>query len=130
MKKLLLLASLLAYTQSGIASEQTSPLNIQATNLSDGTITSEGKIWYIKQLNLIVENTGNKEINLSDRYGCYKAMNKNGEKFETNGAQVELFKKLKPGEHTEGKITFRSDNESVYNARFVYWNDNCSYLKK
>lgn len=130
MKKLtkVLLSSLVLCSFSSVAAEDLhTKLIIQAIPSSEGTVVVEGKPKYEKTFNVVVYSKTKKPIELTGFVGCYKAFDEKGKEFYERMVQADLLGTLKE-EAKEGEISFVSDDESVYNAKFVKWSSQCPKL--
>ncbi|MFU9137508.1 DUF4354 family protein [Erwinia tasmaniensis] len=132
MKKLstVLLSSLVLFSFSSVAAEDLhSKLIIQAIPSSEGTVVVEGQPKYEKTFKVTVYSNIKKPIELTGFVGCYKAFDDKGKEFDERTVQLDLLGTLKEGAK-EGKVSFVSDDESVYNAKFVKWSSQCPGLAK
>lgn len=117
-----LIASLVVLTSfSSIAdSNEKNNLIIQAIPESEGTVVIKGQPKYEKSFRLTVLNASDIPNELTGFVGCYKAFDEKGKEFDTRVIDASLLGKLKEGAK-EGSLTFVSDDESVYKAKFVKW---------
>lgn len=132
MKKLstVLLSSLVFVSFSSVAAEDIhSKLIIQAIPSSEGTVVVEGQPKYEKTFKVSVYSKIKQPIELTGFVGCYKAFDDKGKEFDERIVQLDLLGTLKEGAK-EGEISFVSDDESVYNAKFVKWSSQCPRLAK
>jgi len=132
MKKLtkVLLSSLILSSFSSVAAEDLhTKLIIQAIPSSEGTVVVEGKPKYEKTFNVVVYSNVKQPIELTGFVGCYKAFDEKGKEFDDRTVQADLLGTLKGGAK-EGEISFVSDDESVYDAKFVKWSSQCPNLAK
>ncbi|EMM0037534.1 DUF4354 family protein [Klebsiella aerogenes] len=132
MKKLstLLFSSLILFSFSSVAAEDLhSKLIIQAIPSSEGTVVVEGQPKYEKTFKVAVYSKIKQPIELTGFVGCYKAFDNKGKEFDVRTVQADLMGILKEGAK-EGEVSFVSDDESVYNARFVKWSSQCPHLAK
>lgn len=105
-------------------------LIIEAIPASEGTVVIEGKYKYEKSFNLAVSSKATAPIELTGFVGCYRAFDENGRGFDEHIVQLDLLGILKEGESKEGKVTFVSDDNSVYKAKFVKWSSLCPHIAK
>ncbi|CNK18470.1 Uncharacterised protein [Yersinia aldovae] len=132
MKKLytVLLSSLVLLSFSAVAAEDLhNKLIIQAIPSSEGTVVVEGQPKYEKTFKVVVYNGMKQPIELTGFVGCYKAFDEKGKEFNERTVQADLLGTLKEGVK-EGKVSFVSDDDSVYNAKFVKWSSQCPHLAK
>ncbi|WP_343646534.1 DUF4354 family protein [Enterobacter sp.] len=132
MKKLtkVLLSSLVLFSFSSVAAEDLhNKLTIQAIPSSEGTVVVKGKPMYEKTFNVVVYSKAKEPIELTGYVGCYKAFDEKGKEFDGRMVQADLLGTLKEGAK-EGEISFVSDDESVYNAKFVKWSTHCPKMAK
>lgn len=121
-------SSLVMLSFSSVASEDlNNKLIIQATPSSEGTVVVEGKPKYEKTFNVVVYSKTKQPIELTAFVGCYKAFDDKGNEFNGRTVQADLMGTLKEGAK-EGEVSFVSDDESVYNAKFVKWSSKCPSL--
>lgn len=136
MKKLtkVLLSSLILSSFSSVAAEDLhTKLIIQAIPASEGTVVIEGKPKYEKTFNVVVYSKVKQPIELTGFVGCYKAFDEKGKEFDVRTVQADLLGTLKGGVKggvKGGEISFVSDDESVYDAKFVKWSSQCPNLAK
>lgn len=133
MKKVcaVLFASLTLVSFSSVAAEDISnKLIIQAVPLSEGTVVNEGKPKYEKTFDIVVNSLSEKPIKLTGRAGCYKAFDEKGKEFDLRTVYLDLYGTLEQGGAKIGKVSFVSDDDSVYNAKFVKWSLQCPNLAK
>ena len=78
---------------------------------------------------VIVYNKTKQPLELNSFEGCFKAFDDKGREFNQRTVQVNLMGTLKE-ETKEGEVSFISDDEAVYNARFVKWSSQCPNLAK
>ncbi|SPP31010.1 hypothetical protein ARAF_0112 [Arsenophonus endosymbiont of Aleurodicus floccissimus] len=84
----------------------------------------EGQPKYEKTFNVVVSSVIDQPIQLTGDVDCYKAFDEKGKEFDERLVQAELLGILKDSPKT-GAATFVSDDESVYNAKFVKWSSQC-----
>ncbi|BEM46479.1 DUF4354 family protein (plasmid) [Serratia marcescens] len=127
---LALFASLMTISGSVLAADYASKnLVIQATPSSEGTVLIDGKPFYEKTFNVVVFSKIKEPIKLTGFVGCYKAFDEKGNEFEERLVQADLLGTLKEGAK-EGEVSFTSNDDSVYNAKFVKWSSNCPNIAK
>ncbi|HGJ5884770.1 DUF4354 family protein [Arsenophonus sp.] len=120
-----LLSSLVLLSFSSIAAKDLhNKLIIQAIPSSEGTVVVEGQPKYEKTFNVVVYSVIDQSIELTGDVGCYKAFDEKGKEFDERLVQTELLGILKDSPK-EGEATFFSDDESVYNTKFVKWSSQC-----
>ncbi|EFL6478065.1 DUF4354 family protein [Escherichia coli] len=102
---------------------------IQAIPSSEETVVVEGKPMYEKTFKVVVYSKAKEPIELTGYVGCYKAFDEKGKEFDGRMVQADLLGTLKEGAK-EGEISFVSDDESIYNAKFVKWSKDCPKLAK
>ncbi|WP_032116302.1 DUF4354 family protein [Candidatus Arsenophonus nilaparvatae] len=120
-----LLSSLVLLSFSSIAAKDLhNKLIIQAIPSSEGTVVIEGQPKYEKTFNVVVYSVIDQPIELTGDVGCYKAFNEKGKEFDGRLVHAELLGILKDSPKA-GEATFVSDDESVYNAKFVKWSSQC-----
>ncbi|MDI6539578.1 DUF4354 family protein [Pantoea ananatis] len=102
-------------------------LIIEATPSSEGTVVIEGQPKYLKTFNVCVFSQINQPIELSGFVGCYKAFDENGREFDEYMVQADLLGTLQECSK-RGEVSFMSDDDSVYNAKFVKWSSQCPQL--
>lgn len=125
-----LLTSLALLTFSSIAAEDMhSKLVIQAVPYSEGTVVIEGQPKYEKTFKLVVYSRIKQPIKLTGFVGCYKAFDEKGREFDERLVDADLLGTLKE-EAKEGNISFVSDDDSVYRAKFVKWTSQCPQRAK
>ncbi|MCB5310010.1 DUF4354 family protein [Yersinia massiliensis] len=125
-----LLSSLVLLSFSSVAAEDLhNKLIIQAIPSSEGTVTIEGQPNYEKTFKVVVYSKMEQPIELTGFVGCYKAFDEKGKEFEARTVQADLLGTLKKGVK-EGEVSFVSDDDSVYNAKFVKWSSQCTDLAK
>jgi len=125
-----LLSSLVLFSLSSVAAENLqSKLIIQAIPSSEGTVVVEGQPKYEKTFRVVVYSKIKQPIELTGFVGCYKAFDDKGKEFDDRMVQVDLLGTLEEGAK-EGEVSFISDDESVYNAKFVKWSSQCPHLTK
>ena len=132
MKKLtkVLLSSLILSSFSSVAAEDLhTKLIIQAIPSSEGTVVVEGKPKYEKTFNVVVYSNVKQPIELTGFVGCYRAFDEKGKEFDERTVQADLLGTLKE-EAKGGEVSFISDDESVYDAKFVKWSSKCPNLAK
>ncbi|WP_263070808.1 DUF4354 family protein [Enterobacter huaxiensis] len=132
MKKLtkVLLSSLIFSSFSSVAAEDLhTKLIIQAIPSSEGTVVVEGKPKYEKTFNVVVYSNVKQPIELTGFVGCYRAFDEKGKEFDERTVQADLLGTLKE-EAKGGEVSFISDDESVYDAKFVKWSSKCPNLAK
>ncbi|WP_072208850.1 DUF4354 family protein [Enterobacter cancerogenus] len=132
MKKIctVLISSLVLFSFSSIAAEDLhSKLIIQAIPSSEGTVVVEGHPKYEKTFKVVVYTKIKQPIELTGFVGCYKAFDDKGKEFDERTVQADLLGTLKEGAK-EGEVSFVSDDDSVYNAKFVKWSSQCPRLAK
>jgi hypothetical protein len=126
----ILLSSLVILSFSSVASKDLhSKLIIQAFPSSEGTIVVEGQPKYEKTFKVVVYSKIKQPIELTGFVGCYKAFDNKGKEFNERTVQIDLLGTLNEGAK-EGEVSFVSDDESVYNAKFVKWSSQCPHLAK
>lgn len=126
----ILLSSLVLLSFSSVAAEDLhSKLIIQAIPSSEGTVVVEGKPKYEKTFKVVVYTKIKQPIELTGFVGCYKAFDDKGKEFDERVVQSDLLGTLK-GAAKEGEVSFVSDDDSVYNAKFVKWSSQCPRLAK
>ena len=133
MKKVkgIILSSLLISTFASLASEDLhNKLIIQAVPKSEGTVVIEGQPKYEKTFNIVVLSKIKDPIDLSGFIGCYRAFDEKGKEFDQRTVQSDLLGSLKHGIAKVGYVSFVSDNDSVYNAKFVKWSTQCPHLSE
>lgn len=102
-------------------------LIIKATTSSQGTVLVGGQPKYEKTFNVTVLSKAKEPIELTGFVGCYKAFDDKGKEFDELDVQAELLGTL--GKNAkEGEVSFISDDNSVYNAKFVKWSSQCPHL--
>ena len=104
-------------------------LIIQATPSTEGTVVVEGQPKYEKTFKVVVYTKIKQPIELTGFVGCYKAFDDKGKEFDERTVQADLLGTLKEGAK-EGEVSFVSDDDSVYNAKFVKWSSQCPQLTK
>lgn len=125
-----LLSSSLLLSFSSVASEDLlTRLIIQFVPSHEGTVVIEGKPKYEKTFKVIVYNKTKQLFELNGFEGCFKEFDTNGREFDQRTVQVDLLGMLKKGTK-EGEVSFVSDDEAVYSARFVKWSSQCPNLAK
>ncbi|WP_397324948.1 DUF4354 family protein [Pantoea agglomerans] len=125
-----LLSSLILFSISSVAAEDLhNKLIIQAIPSSEGTVVVEGQPKYEKTFKVVVYSKVKQPIELTGFVGCYKAFDDKGKEFDERTAQADLLGTLEEGAK-EGEVSFVSDDESVYNAKFVKWSSQCPHLAK
>lgn len=125
-----LLSSLVLFSFSSVAAEDFhNKLVIQAIPSSQGTVVVEGQPKYEKTFKVVVYSNIKQPIELTGFVGCYKAFDEKGKEFDERTVPEDLLGTLKNGAK-EGEISFVSDNDSVYNAKFVKWSSQCPHLAK
>ncbi|MFW5388260.1 DUF4354 family protein [Yersinia sp. 2542 StPb PI] len=125
-----LLSSFALLSFSSVAAEDLhNKLIIQAIPSSEGTVMFEGQPKYEKTFKVVVYSKIEQPIELTGFVGCYKAFDEKGKEFDTWTVQADLLGTLKEGAK-EGEVSFVSDDDSVYNAKFVKWSSQCPYLAK
>ncbi|WP_313774080.1 DUF4354 family protein [Enterobacter huaxiensis] len=123
----ILLSSLVMFSFSSVAAEDLhSKLIIQAIPSSEGTVVIEGQPKYEKTFKVVVYSKVKQPIELTGFVGCYKAFDDKGKEFDERTVQADLLGTLKEGAK-EGEVSFISDDESVYNAKFVKWSSHCPH---
>lgn len=123
----ILLSSLVMFSFSSVAAEDLhSKLIIQAIPSSEGTVVIEGQPKYEKTFKVVVYSKIKQPIELTGFVGCYKAFDDKGKEFDERTVQADLLGTLKEGAK-EGEVSFISDDESVYNAKFVKWSSHCPH---
>lgn len=126
----MLLSSLILFSLFSVAAEDLhSKLIIQAIPSSEGTVVVEGQPKYEKTFKVVVYSKVKQPIELTGFVGCYKAFDDKGKEFDERAVQADLLGTLKE-EAKEGEVSFVSDDESVYNAKFVKWSSQCPHLAK
>ncbi|MGR2679998.1 DUF4354 family protein [Chromobacterium haemolyticum] len=132
MKKvyLVLFSSLVLLSFSSVAAEDAhNSLIIEAAPFSEGTVVVDGQPKYEKKFKVAVYSKTKEPIELTGFVGCYKAFDEKGKEFQSRTVQLDLLGVLKGGSK-EGKVSFISDDDSVYNAKFVKWSSQCPNLAK
>ncbi|WP_312042475.1 DUF4354 family protein [Erwinia sp.] len=132
MKKVctVLLSSLVLLSFSSVAAEDVNnKLIIQAIPSSEGTVVVEGQPKYEKTFKVVVYTNSKQPIELTGFVGCYKAFDKKGKEFDERTVQADLLGTLKEGAK-EGEVSFVSNDDSVYHAKFVKWSSQCPKLAK
>lgn len=125
-----LLSSFALLSFSSLAAEDLhSKLIIQAIPSSEGTVVVEGKPKYEKTFKVVVFTKIKQPIELTGFVGCYKAFDDKGREFDERMVQADLLGTLKEGAK-EGEVSFVSDDDSVYKAKFVKWSSQCPRLAK
>ncbi|WNN54764.1 DUF4354 family protein (plasmid) [Hafnia alvei] len=114
---------------STAAEDLHSKLIIQATPSTEGTVVVEGQPKYEKTFKVVVYTKIKQPIELTGFVGCYKAFDDKGKEFDERTVQADLLGTLKEGAK-EGEVSFVSDDDSVYNAKFVKWSSQCPQLTK
>ncbi|WP_336717773.1 DUF4354 family protein [Pantoea ananatis] len=102
-----------------------SKLIITAFPSANGTVVIEGQPKYLKKFNVCVNTRINQPIELTGFVGFYKAFDENGREFDMYLVDPNLLGTLDDNCCKWGEVSFMSDDESVYNARFVKWSSQC-----
>lgn len=132
MKKVctVLLSSLVLLSFYSVAAEDLhSKLIIHAIPSSQGTVVVEGQPKYEKTFKVVVYTKIKQPIELTGFVGCYKAFDDKGKEFDEYTVQADLLGTLKE-QAKDGEVSFVSDDDSVYNAKFVKWSSQCPRLAK
>lgn len=129
LSKVLISTPLLLSFSSVASQDLYSRLIIEAVPSYEGTVVVEGKPKYEKTFKVIVYNKTKQPLELNNFEGCFKAFDGKGREFDQRTVQVDLLGTLKQGAK-EGEVSFVSDDEAVYNARFVKWSSQCPNLAK
>jgi len=125
----LVLSSFVLVSFSTLAAEDLhNKLVIQAIPESEGTVVIEGQPKYEKTFNLVVSSKVDAPIELTGFVGCYRAFDEKGKEFDERTVQLDLLGTLKDGAAKVGHASFVSDDDAVYNAKFVKWSKECPNL--
>lgn len=110
------------------AGDLNNKLVIQALPESEGTVVIEGQPKFEKTFKLNVSSKVDAPIELTGFVGCYRAFDEKGKEFDERTVQLDLLGTLKDGAAKFGHVSFVSDDDSVYNAKFVKWSKECPNL--
>ncbi|MFK3703809.1 uncharacterized protein DUF4354 [Raoultella sp. BIGb0138] len=131
MVKALFVSSFILVSFSSVAAEDLhNKLVIEAIPASEGTVVIAGEPKYEKTFNLVVTSKTNDPIELTGFVGCYRAFDEKGKEFDERTVQLDLLGTLKDGAAKTGHVSFISDDDAVYNAKFVKWSTQCPHLAK
>ncbi len=126
----LIVSSLALLSFSSVAAEDLhSKLIIQAIPSSTGTVVVEGQPRYEKTFQVVVYSKIKQPIELSMAAGCYKAFDEKGNEFDERTVQADLLGTLTDVAKA-GEVSFISNDDAVYHARFVKWSSQCSHLTR
>lgn len=107
------------------ASTIPSNLIIEANPSLEGTVVIYEQPQYQKSFDIIVTTKSTKPINLTSANGCYKAFDGKGHEYNARSIELRLLGEITDRMPKQGRITFSSTDENIYDARFVKWDPEC-----